>query len=243
MLELIYPGSLYCICCGKIIDASRPYRLCNECMAGMKWATGRLCAKCGKPLSASDPGDICYSCREHHHSFDKGFACAEYGMHERAVIFSLKYNGRTHIAHTVAEMMSDRLRGEAVYDDIDMVVPVPMFRQKKLKRGFDQSELIARELAGRMGTEFRGDIVLRRKDTRAMRGLSPAERRDNLRGVFAAGEGCGSRELSGKRVLIVDDIYTTGATADAVTDILKAAGAEYVYFIAFAAGADVVKSI
>ena len=247
MLELVYPDSLYCICCGKIINGSRPYRLCNECMDGVKWATGRTCAKCGKPLSVMDQGVICYSCSENRHVFDRGITCAEYGTHERAIVFAMKYNGRTDIARTLADVMRDRLSGERLPGGLQMIMHVPMFRCKKLERGFDQAELVAKGLAKRMDIPFKGDLLVRCRETRAMRGLTPAERRTNLNGAFGFGNLYEAKEIEeiirDRNILVVDDIYTTGATADAVAGMLKGVGAGRVYFISFAAGADVVKSV
>lgn len=246
-LDLVYPDALYCICCGKIIDESRPYRLCNECMDGVKWATGRTCLRCGKPLSEIDHSDTCYSCRENDHVFDRGVTCAEYGTHERAIVFALKYNGRTDIAGTIAEIMDDRLSNASISEDIDVVMHVPMFRRKKLERGFDQAELIAVELARRRGIPFRGDLIVRSRETKAMRGLAPAERRANLDGAFGYSDRYGPEDISdavrGMNILVVDDIYTTGATADAIAGMLRRNGAKKVHFISFAAGADVVKSL
>ena len=116
-LDLIYPPDLYCICCGKIIDSTRTYRLCNECMDGIKWANGRLCAKCGKLLSASNPGNICFNCREHPHQFDHGYTCTEYGTHERAMVFALKYHSRADIGVTVGEIMATVERDRAFYGE------------------------------------------------------------------------------------------------------------------------------
>ena len=81
VLDLIYPPALYCVCCGKIIDETRTYRLCNDCMENIKWIDGRTCAKCGRQLGAVNPGTVCFNCREHPHSFDRGFTCTEYGTH------------------------------------------------------------------------------------------------------------------------------------------------------------------
>ena len=76
VLDSIYPPALYCICCGKIIDETRPYRLCNDCMDSVKWADGRTCEVCGKPLGENNPGTVCYYCNSHTHRFTRGFTCA-----------------------------------------------------------------------------------------------------------------------------------------------------------------------
>ena len=244
LLELVYPSSLYCVCCSKIIDDSRPYKLCNDCMSGLKWAVERTCCKCGKPLSDSNPLDTCFSCREHAHKFRKGYTVAEYGTHERSLIFALKYHSRTDIASTIGEMMYDRMQSEfgsvQLRNSYDLIVPVPMYEPKKLSRGYNQAELIAREFAKRSLIDYHGDIMTRTRETSAMRGLSPDRRRAEIEGVFAIKKGLASL-VQGSRVIVIDDIYTTGATSDEMARTLYGAGAETVDILSFAAGADMVK--
>ena len=244
VLDLICPPDLYCICCGKIIDSTRTYRLCDDCMEGMKWATGRTCAKCGKILADIDPCDVCFSCREHGHVFDKGYACAEYGTHERALIFALKYNGRSDIGETVGEIMYDRMLAEMGSDELadayDMVLPVPVHRRKRLTRGYNQAMLIAESFCRRAGLKADDDILYRSRETHMMRSLTPDERRENIRGAFAV-RSFRAGEIAGKRILLIDDIYTTGATIDEIARLLKDNGAVRVDFLTFASGADMVK--
>ena len=246
LLDLIFPSGLYCICCGKIIDSSMPYHLCTTCMSQVKWSLGRTCSRCGKPLSDTDPAGTCYSCREHEHFYDRGYSCAEYGSCERALIFSLKYNGRTDIAASLGEAIWDMLLARGVLSEgvtnterYDLIIPVPMSRSKLRSRGYNQAELIARELSRRSGIPCNTDILVRARSTRALRGLSPEERRNEMTGAFARGRT--PDIIRGRNFLLLDDIYTTGATIDACTLVLKANGAGRVDFVSFASGADVVK--
>lgn len=244
-LDLIYPPSLYCICCGKIIDDSRPYRLCNDCMAGIKWIDARTCSKCGKQLSGSDPLETCFSCRERAHAFDRGYTCTEYGTHERAIVFSLKYDGRSDIAPTVGEIMADRMLAEFGPEELksmyDMAIPVPVHPRRKSIRGYNQAALIAREFGKRTGIRAEEDLLIRVRETHRMKSLGPDQRRENIRGAFAVRRGR-EEELADKRVLIIDDIYTTGATVDEIAEVLDNAGTAGVDFLSFSSGADVVKA-
>lgn len=237
VLDRVYPNDLYCICCGKIIDWSRTYRLCDSCMGEMKWATGRTCNKCGKPLSEVNPSNTCFNCREHSHVFDRGYTCTEYGVHERAIVYALKYDDRTDIADTLGEIMSDAMTAR----DYDLVVPVPITRKKSLERGYNQADLIARSLAKNTGLKYDGEVLSRVKETTAMRALSPDERRRNIEGSFAL-KPYGQTTICGAECLVIDDIYTTGATMDEIARVLKEGGARRVDFISFASGADMVKS-
>lgn len=271
LAERIYPGELYCLCCGKAIDWSRPYGLCDSCMTNMKWATGRLCKKCGKLLSDNNPEDICYNCRAIAHSFNRGYTCTEYGEVGRAMVYALKYDEKPAIARSIGEIMADRMLSEFTKEELasryDLLVPVPVASQRLATRGYNQAALIAEFFADNTGLPFRGEVMRRCKETTAMKGLTPAERRRNLSGSFAlisgangsalshalaegfalspalaGGSALDSTPVTGASCLIVDDIMTTGATADEIATVLYSGGAANVDFLSFASGADVIKS-
>ncbi|MBQ0004855.1 MAG: ComF family protein [Clostridiales bacterium] len=239
LLGLLYPEGLYCLCCDKIIDSSRPYQLCNECMDGFKWATGRTCTKCGKPLSVSNTRNICYSCAEHTHFFRKGYTCSEYGTHERALLYKLKYNSDTAVAVMAGEAVADML-AYSCDCDYDLIIPVPAHRSRQLSRGYNQAQLIAEEAASKLGITCDSTIVERTAHTDKLRTKTPDERRAILDGVFRVRAGKNAA-IRGLKILVVDDIYTTGATMDSVARVLYEAGAESVDIVSFASGADVVK--
>ena len=250
ILDLIYPMSLYCISCGKIIDGSRTYRLCNECMEAANWITDRHCAKCGKPLSDNDPGERCFGCSEceasgRPHAFDRGHACAGYGTVEQSVIFAFKYGSRSDIGSTVGEMMHDRMLAEYGADELagryGMVIPVPVYREKKKKRGYNHADIMAEDFAKRSGLRCDTGTVIRTRDTAPMKGLGPEERRANIKGAFSIRERK-LPQIKDADILLIDDIYTTGATIDEIASLLKAAGAGRVDFLAYAGGADIIVS-
>jgi len=256
MLDLIYPPSLYCISCGKIIDDSRAYRLCNKCMESINWNTGRSCSKCGRPLAENDPGALCFSCavREHDpespaavssdgirkhdqsrtsdqtqcfghgHYFDRGYACAGYGASEQSMIFALKYGSHSDIGDTLGEMLYDFMTAQYSPDELagmyDLVIPVPTHTEKKRKRGYNHAELMAQGFAKRAGLRHAPDVIVRTRSTLPMKGLGPAERMANIRGAFAIRESSLSL-IDGARILLIDDIFTTGATIDEIARILK----------------------
>ena len=249
-LDLLYPMSLYCVSCGKIIDASRTYRLCNECMEAAKWITDRHCSKCGRPLSENDPGEKCFGCSGAGasamvRSFDKGHACAGYGAVEQSLIFAFKYGSRSDIGVTLGEIMYDRMLAEYEADELagmyDMVIPVPVSRAKKRKRGFNHADIMAESFAERAGLRCDSGVIIRTRDTAPMKGLGPEERRINIEGAFEIRK----RKLPAVRgadILLVDDIFTTGATIDEIASLLKDAGASRVDFLAYAGGRDMISS-
>lgn len=212
-LDLLYPPSLYCCICGNLIDESRPYSLCDHCLAHLMWDGCGVRVQDGLKL----------------------LRCAQYEIYERTMIFSLKYNGKKYLAHPIGEIMKDKLELEEQVCDV--IVPVPIHESRRRKRGFNQTEEIGKDLAARTGMELIPDAVLRIRKTRAMRGLSPTEREENVRGAFALNEE--RREsLHGKRVLILDDFFTTGATARAMAEQIRRAEPADMLFLAFAARYD-----
>lgn len=243
LLDTLYPPGLYCNCCGKITDDTRTYGLCNDCMRDISWINGRSCVKCGKAMSETDPGEVCFYCRNHEHIFDKGYACAEYGAHEKAMLYELKYASRGDIGRAIGEIVYDRMAAELGEDVLagayDAVIPVPAFKKRRDRRGFNQAEVIASSFSEYADLECRTDILIRVKETKAMKGLGPSERRANIHGAFKLKEQKPG-PVKGRRLLLIDDIYTTGATIDEAASVLKSAGAARVDFAVFAAGADII---
>ena len=213
VLDLVYPPGLYCISCGKITDDSRTYRLCNDCMRAMNWITGRYCEKCGRPLDPNDPGEMCFRCSVREAS----------GSPQS---FDKGHACAGYGAGALARMY-------------DIVMPVPTHREKKAKRGYNHADLMAKGFSKRAGLRYDPDAIIRLRATVPMKGLGPEERMANIHGAFDIR----ARKLpliEGSRILLIDDIFTTGATIDEISRILKDAGASRVDFLAFAAAGDMV---
>ena len=158
--------------------------------------------------------------------------CTEYGLYERTLIFALKYNGKTYIARDIAQIMVDRLSLAEV--SFDVIVPVPMYAAKERERGFNHAALMGKYLGRLVAKPHLSHGLLRRSNTRPMRGLSPAERRQNVKGSFAVNEKY-VKMIEGKSILLIDDFYTTGSTAQECCSALRGAGASEVCLLAFAA--------
>lgn len=235
LLELVYPSGIYCISCGRPIQNSLPYALCPVCVRSMKWANRETCSICGKALPVRGERGICRDCDTYPRSFDRGFACTEYGRMEREILHRFKYKDRDYYAEKLAVLMYERIGSERLEED--MLIPVPMYKPKEKRRGYNQAALLAVSLAEKLGKPCRKDLLVRVRDTKPMSGLSAGERRENLNGVFRVAEGR-EKELFDKTILLVDDIFTTGSTADACSLALKGAGAARVYVVVFSAGTD-----
>lgn len=235
-LEALYPSNIYCISCGSIIDRTRDYALCDACMEKFHWLGQKTCAKCGKLLQEDYRHQLCYDCRQHGHSFDKGYTCVQYSLYERGVLMDYKYKGKSYIGRKLGDILHDRM---ALTDEtFDLVIPVPLHRKKLIRRGYNQAQIMARQLAGRWGIPCAADVLERARDTRPMKGLGAFERYENLQDAFVVSKGSEHR-IQGKRLLLVDDIYTTGSTMDACSEPLRHAGAERICCLTFACGANV----
>lgn len=210
LLDLIYPPSIYCGICGNLIDETRSYSLCDHCVRHILWDTGGICEEQGLKL----------------------LRCAEYGLYARSLIFSLKYSGKRYISRSIAEMMRDKLAAAGVYADV--IVPVPLYSEKENARGFNQTELIGRHLAEFTGMDFAPGTLKRVRATRPMRGLSPTEREQNVYGSFSFVPAY-EPMIRGRRVVIIDDFFATGATARECRRVLKEARPAEVLFLSFAA--------
>ena len=170
ILDAIFPESIYCICCGNIIDNTRSYSLCDHCMDHIHW-------------NLEEPKIV---------DGMEFVKCMEYGIYERSIIFSMKYGGHKYIARPGAEIMYDKLVqiGQAEKDpnnsnnpnnkEEQIVVPVPMYYKKERQRGFNQAALLGEMLAPKIGARFIGDLLVRTRETKAMRSLSPTERAENM---------------------------------------------------------------
>lgn len=247
-LDMIYPQGIYCICCGSVIDSSRIYSICDDCIQKFEWINEdkRTCKKCGKLLRPDYIHEICVDCRENEHYFDHGYTCCQYGLYERTLMMDLKYGGKSYLGNIIGEIISDRLLStlqndeeEKISENWDMILPVPIHKKRMSKRGFNQTEIISTVIARKLGILTDKSILVREKNTKVMKNLGVIDRKFNLKNAFAVRDAKYSK-LTGKNILLVDDIYTTGATVDEVSKVLKEAGAEKIDVVTFAAGGNVV---
>lgn len=256
LTEAIFPSNIYCIVCGSLIDRSRTYSLCDECVRQLHWITGRTCSICGKALPDTYSGrdidgrPVCYDCKLQSHYFTRGWSCLTYGLHEREIMMDIKYNSKGYIARKMGDVMFDRMehlieatRAEGL-QPFDIVLPVPVSHRRLVKRGYNQSELMARQFVKRWNDADRATCpklepraLVRTRETVMLRSLNPEERRLALHDAFGVVPALRHR-ITGRNVLLIDDIYTTGATADACSKVLLEAGASAVYLLTLCSGAN-----
>ena len=240
LLDIIFVSNIYCIGCGAIIDKSRRYSLCNDCMENMSWTSAKTCEQCGRSLDASRMEKRCYFCRTANHKYDEGYPCTGYHERERKIISDLKAGKQAYIAGHLADIIFDKLVSLNALENIDILLPVPANAKNERKRGFNQSELIASRVFEKCAENVKGiqyytDVLHRDKKGMQMKGQSSEERRMNIKGQILLSE-AKAHLVKGKVVLLIDDVYTTGATVDECAKVLKSAGATKVCFAGFAIG-------
>ncbi len=207
-----------CPGCGEVVEAD--HRFCADCWRGLTMIAPPWCAACNLPFEFDrGPHALCAPCLAEAPVHDGVRAAVSYGATARTLVLRLKYGGRTSHAATAARLMARHLP-----DGADMLIPVPLHRWRIWARGFNQAALIARGLAAASGVPVESGLLRRVKATPVLRGLGPRGRAKAVAGAFALAPGARER-VKGRSVVLVDDVYTSGATTDACVRVLKRAGA------------------
>lgn len=213
-----------CPACGTIVAGD--HSLCGECWASLAFLGPPWCAACHAPFDQDrGEGALCARCMEHPPRHDGVRAAVAYGDVARALAVRLKHGGRTGIAVLIARLMQ---RHADVTDAL--LVPVPLHRWRIWGRGFNQAALIARHIGEQRNLEVAIDGLIRVKRTPMLGGLGRTARAKALAGAIRVNP---ALQVKGRTILLVDDVYTSGATADACTRALKRAGAARVIVLAW----------
>jgi len=179
-----------------------------------------VCDGCGSPFEfAPGFGERCAGCMGRPRAFERTRAACLYDDASRELILQLKHADRTDLSGLFAKWLSRSAR--ELIEEADAIAPVPLHRLRLLRRRYNQAAEIARPLARMAELEYLPDALVRRRATASQGGRSAGGRRRNVQGAFVADR----RKVEGKRILLIDDVLTTGATADACARALKAAGA------------------
>lgn len=216
-----------CPGCGEVVDAD--HRFCTVCWGGLTMIAPPWCATCNLPFEFDrGPAAQCGACLANAPNHDGVRAAVAYGPTARTLVLRLKYGGRTSHAVTAARLMARHMP-----DGCDLLVPVPLHRWRIWGRGYNQAALIARGLAAGSGVSVELELLHRVKATPVLRGLGPRGRTKAVAGAFALAPG-GKERVRGGSVVLVDDVYTSGATTDACVRVLKRAGAARVTILCWA---------
>lgn len=225
--NLLFPRR--CPLCDQVIPMDR--LVCETCSGKLPYLREPLCKKCGKSL-----GDVrqeyCRDCIRKKHTFLAGRAVFAYEGRMKESLYRFKYSNRREYSAFYAKEAA-KVRGDWIRRcGVEAIIPVPLHRKRRQKRGYNQAEVFARELGERMDLPVCANLVSRVKNTRPQKELNQAERQKNLKKAFIINRSI----VQLNRVLLVDDIYTTGSTVDAVAQALRDAGVKEVYVLCISIG-------
>lgn len=216
-LDLFFPPT--CGGCGKVGS-----RWCTDCQQRVNILHGTLCEVCGLPLAKAGICEACQSDRPH---FLALRAWAVFENPVQTALHKLKYRRDFSMGDSLASQMLSFVR--ELNWPMDMIVPIPLGKQRRRERGYNQVGMIAMPLAMALNVEYAPNELMRRKETRTQVGLTKIERRENVQDAFQAGARVGK-----KTVLVMDDVSTTGSTLSSSAKALYSAGAKDVYALTVA---------
>ena len=206
--------------------------LCAACWAEMDFIQRPLCERTGQPFAYDPgPGIVSAAALAKPPVWDRARAATVFGPVSRTLIHALKYRDRHDAAALMAALM--RNAGAGLLQGADLIVPVPLYRMRLWQRRFNQAALLGAEVSRLSGVPMAAQVLHRARSTRSQVGLSNKDRRRNVRGAFVIGDRA-EASLEGARVVLVDDVITTGATAGACVSALLDGGASRVDVLAFA---------
>ncbi len=227
LISLFFPRR--CPVCDRPV---RPWNalVCTECAPSFAYIEPPYCLKCGKHIGSSEK-EYCGDCAAQRHLYDRGRALFYYRS-VSASIARFKYRGRREYAAYYAACMAGELGTFISSCRADALVPVPLHSDRQRKRGYNQAQVMAEALSALTGIPVRADLIERTVKTAPMKDLSAAERQNNLKKAFKILR----NDVKLNTIIIIDDIYTTGSTIDAMSREFRKAGVGRIYFITLAIG-------
>lgn len=224
--ELLFPSNI-CLICGKrgVEDG-----ICENCRSKPWLKKYHICTSCA--AFVEEGLEHCGNCRDGmRFCFDDVIAFAPYETELRKAILQLKFHNRKGLVRPMGKLLAAKIADSFDLTAIDALVPVPMYEKNRKERGYNQAALLAEQIGEILSIPVWEDAIIRSKETKKQSKLGRRERFLNLKDAMSVG----TRDLTGKHVLLIDDIFTTGATASACAFVLKKAGAEKVSVAALAA--------
>lgn len=230
LLDIFFPP--LCLACKSFVPDSTEILLCTACREKIIPIQSPLCPVCGIPFHTEQGMDhTCGECATTHRPFTAARSAVVFGGPVQELIHRLKYGKKTHLSRPLALLTARRVVPFIAESGAELVVPVPLHRKRLRQRGFNQSVLLAGVLAKSWHLPLSRNNLRRIRWTEPQIHLPVADRIRNVRGAFAVKD---PTQIEGKRLVLVDDVYTTGSTVTECAKVLRNAGAEEVYVVTVA---------
>lgn len=225
VLDFVYPP--HCYHCDQPLDDTPRQTLCESCLSQLESTriSSPLCRVCGLPLSGQEAqGEQaeCLNCRMLRPPFHSARALFPYSGPAESLVRSYKYNGNYFLGPRIINLAATRNWLPESVEKCDTIVPVPLHKKRRKERGYNQAEFIARTVGQHFSIPIQPDAIVRQRQTDQQARLSHPKRRENVRGAFDPGDA----NIADRRILLVDDVLTTGATAGECARTLRRAGAK-----------------
>lgn len=226
LASIVFPAP--CRICGQILDTGNPVPFCHACVGSLlEKMREPLCSRCGRPIVSAAAAEaisapLCHFCRGYKYEFDLARSYGVYTYKMARAILLLKYASMSPLGSWFARRLADVAASEPRLLETDIVVPVPLDQGRMRERGYNQAELIAKPLARLLNIPFKSCLLVRTRPRPNQLRLTRRERWETVRGAYATHR---TAQVDKLRVLLLDDVFTTGATLDACSKALKGAGA------------------
>ena len=227
IFNILYPRR--CPVCDEIVT---PFgqKICLGCRNIPQYAEGITCLKCGKPMKNA-AAEYCADCIRLQHAYDRGYALFRYRSISGS-IYRFKYMERREYADYYADQVTRKMGNLLQNLHPDALIPVPMFAEKENQRGYNQAEVLALAIGKRLEIPVETNLIKRIRDTVPMKKLDETQRRNNLKKAFNIAR----NDVKLLTIIVIDDIYTTGSTADEIACEFRKCGTKKIYFLSLAIG-------
>ncbi len=230
IIGILFPRR--CPVCGEIV-MPKGNMICPTCKKKVKLVKEPRCKKCGKSLVNKET-EYCYDCSKKNHSYKTGISLFEYDEIMKDSVYRFKYKNKREYADYYIEEFMKRYKKQILNWEAEVLIPVPLHKSRYLFRGYNQAEVLAKKIGEELDLPMDKNLLIRQKKTVAQKGLNHKERAKNLQDAFHIDE----KVVQYKKVILIDDIYTTGSTIEACTKVLNKKGVEDVYFLSLCIGRD-----
>ncbi len=225
--EIFYPANIKCINCNIDLPVKQEIEFCESCFSKLEFIENdKCCKRCGAKLKTSN---LCLACKSNKREFKLARSVMEYDGITAKLIKTFKYKNKPYMSRTFGKLLA--LKFESLNWKVDFATFVPITKKKEKKRGFNQARLLAEEFSKTANVSIEKDILIKKQDTKEQASLGFKDRQENLRKTFKV---TNKDKVRGKIILLIDDVFTTGATANACSLAFKKAGAKEVYVLTVA---------